>query len=173
MHEDRVESEQFINCSDELTEAVNPFAPQKKSRPAHPGSLHRTAHPSRLPDRAFPPLWKTGVQVCRRTGAWSQVLPLRQLSHSETTAAVRSRAVPRTGHAIPGELSEAEESPRGRLRHQSRTAAKESGPVGHGWPARQGNLHRCRGHRSSTRPDAALSSGRGERSRDRSRGGRR
>ena len=173
MREDRIESEQSIDCTDEPTEAFSRFAPEKKSRPTRPGSFHRSTHPSGLSDRALPPLRETGLQVRRWAGTWSQVLPLRQLSRSETTAAVCPGAVPRTGQPIPGQLSEAEEPPREHLRHQPRTAAKENGAVGDGCLAHQNHLGRCRGHRNRTRPDAALSSSRGQGLRDRSRGGHR
>ena len=173
MRRNQVESDQSLDCSDGLESEIDSLSPHKKSLAAQPGSFHRSAHPPRFSHRTVPPLWQTRMQVRTRPGAWSQVLPVCQLSRSQTTARLRSRAVPEASHPVPRELPETEDPPRRHLRHQSRTATEEGGAVTDGWLTHEGYHRRCPGHRNHTRRDAARSSRHGRGLRDRSTGGHR
>ncbi len=131
MHKALVESVQFINCTDEPTGKIDNLLTKKANLPPHPGSRYRPPHPPWLSHRTLHPLWKTRMQV--RTGLWSwpQVLPVRQLSRSETPARLRSSAIPETRCTVSRQLPKTENPHRNHLRHQSGTPAKEGRVLNH------------------------------------------
>ena len=113
---------------------------------------------ARLAHRALQALWQTGLQVCRRPRAWSQVLPIRELSRPPAANGLRAASRLRRRHGTPGELSPRPRDHRGDLRDQPRTIAPPRGALrGAGEPvvsvARQ--LHRSaigrRTHRQHAR----------------------
>ena len=169
MSTDAVISEQFINCTDESTRRIECVLTQKKSLPPQTRGLRRSAHPPRFPHRTLPPLRKTRVQMLSGPWSWPQVLPVCQLSQSETPAGLCPPAVAQPRRAITRQLTDTENPPRKYLRHQSRAPSKKRGALTGGWL----DPHRCWSSCNLTRQYAAKSLNHGQRLRDRFTGGRR
>ena len=171
MFTDPVISVQSINCTDEPTKEISCFLAQKKKLPPHTGRRHRSAYPPRLSHRTLPPLRKAGVQVRKGPRSWPQVLPVCQLSQSETPATLHPAAVPESSRAISRQLPETEDPPGKHLRNQSGTPSKKGGALADGWLTHRWHPHRCRSCRNHTRQYAPKSLGCGQELRDRSTGG--
>jgi hypothetical protein len=86
-------------------------------------------HPAWLAYRALQALWQARLQVCRRSGARSQVLPFGKLSGLSTTHGLCAAGVLRSDHRIPRQLPTNPRDLRGDLRDQPRTTTASRGAL--------------------------------------------
>jgi hypothetical protein len=86
-------------------------------------------HPAWLAYRALQALWQARLQVCRRSGARSQVLPVGKLSGLSTTHGLCAAGVLRPSHRIPRQLPTNPRDFRGNLRDQPRTITASRGAL--------------------------------------------
>ena len=163
-------SVQFINCTDEIADKVYLFSSDPKKFPAQTGRLSRSAPAARFAHRAIHPMRKARVQVRGRPRTRTQILPLRQLSRSQTPARLYPPAVPQACPQIPGQLPETQGFTGADLRHQSRTSAKKGGTVT-GARISRPCRNRCGRRRDDSRQHASESPGREPNSAYRSKGG--
>ena len=163
-------SGQLINCSDEVAHAVHLFSSNPKKFPAQTGLLSRSAPAPRFAHRALHPMRKARVQVRGRPRTRTQILPLRQLSRSQTPARLYPSAVPQGCPQIPGQLPETQGFTGTNLRYQPRTSAKKGGTVT-GARISRPYRNRCGRCRDDSRQHASESPGREPNSAYRSMGG--
>ena len=125
-------SVQFYNCSENVQRKINSLFAKKTYYPAQTACLRRCTHLTRLSDRTLYPLWETGMQVCKRSWPWPQVLPVCQLPWAQAGARLCTPKVSQTGGRISDQLSESKTNLGGDLQHQpralttQRTVVKES-----------------------------------------------
>ena len=86
---------------------------------------HRFTDPAGLFDPTLHPLWETRLQVRRDSRAWSQILPVGQLSRPQARAGLYSAELPQAGKPIRRQLPEGQANLRGDLQYQSRAPATE------------------------------------------------
>ena len=78
---------------------------------------------ARLTHRTLQALRQTWLQMCKRSGSWTQALSLHQSHRRASSDGLRSSSVQRTGSPIPGQLPTHPCDPRRVGCHQSRTVA--------------------------------------------------
>jgi hypothetical protein len=86
----------------------------------------------RLAHRALQTLRQTGMQVCRRSRPWSQVLPLGKLPRLATANGLRSASASCPGSRMSRQLPPGPDHRGGDLRDQPRTAAPPRGAIASG-----------------------------------------
>jgi len=99
--------------------------PQAASAQAATSGLH----PSRFLDRALQALRQSQLQVRRRAGTRTQVLPFGELSRIVAEDGLRCPGQLRAGQREPGQLHPDSRDPGTNLRDQSRTAASARAAV--------------------------------------------
>jgi len=154
----RLESDQLYTWSDICArENLFRFAKTSSVSSAATASTHR--YPPGLAHRALQTVWQTRLQVCQRSGARSQVLPVGKLSGLSTSHGLCAARVLRSGRRIPRQLSTNPRDFRGNLRDQPRTTAASRGAL----RSRDGRRTFCV-HRTVGNGDGRRSSGQHARS---------
>jgi hypothetical protein len=91
--------------------------------PAAPG------HSARLPHRALQTLWQAGMQMCRRSWPWAQVLSFSELSGVAAANGICAARLLRADHRVRCQLSPGSRTPRGDLRDQPRASTAPRGAL--------------------------------------------
>ena len=104
--------------------------------------------------RALQALWEAGLQVCPRTWARTQVLPLGEPLRGTAPHGVCPRRRSRRGRSLARELPPRARNPRGGLRDQPRALAPQRGA----WLSAREICHydRHRGHRDPHGPHGSV-----------------
>src|SRR6478672_9803244 len=132
----QIDSDQLYTWSDNCArENLFRFAKTPTISPAAAAPTHRD--PPWLAHRALQTVWQARLQVCRRPGARSQVLPIGKLSRFSTSHGLCAARVLRSDHRVPCQLPANPRDLRADLRDQSRTIA-----------AARGALRSCDGRRT-------------------------
>jgi len=136
----QVRSDQLYTWSDNCArENLFRFAKTPTISSATAAPTHRD--PPWLAHRALQTVWQARLQVCRRSGARSQVLPVGKLSRFSTSHGLCAARVLRSDHRVPCQLPANPRDLRGNLRDQPRTIA-----------AARGALRSCDGRRTISVP---------------------
>lgn len=153
MYSPQVESDQLYTWSDICAqENLFGFAKTPPISSAATPSTHRD--PPWLAHRALQTMRQTGLQVCQRSGARAQVLPVGQLSGLSTSHGLCAAGVLRSGDPIPRQLPTNPRDFRGNLRDQPRAIAASRGAL----RSRDGRGAFC-GHRTVANGDWRRCSG--------------
>lgn len=128
MYSSPVESDQLYTWSDICArENLFRFAKTPPISSAATAPTHRD--PPWLAHRALQTLWQARLQVCQRSGARSQVLPVGKLSGLSTSHGLCAARVLRSDHRIPRQLPTNPPDFRGNLRDQPSTIAASRGAL--------------------------------------------
>jgi hypothetical protein len=123
-----VESDQLYTWSDIC--ARENFFRLAKTPPISSAAIAPTHRdPPWLAYRALQTVWQARLQVCRRSGARSQVLPVGKLSGLSTSHGLCTTRVLRSGHRVPRQLPTNARDFRGNLRDQPRTITASRGAL--------------------------------------------
>lgn len=125
MIKDDIKSVQLINCTEKFEQKIYNIFTQKKKNPFQTHFFHRFKDPARFSDQTLHSLWKAGMQMCRWTRPWPQILSLRQPTWPQARTRLCTSKIPGTSQAISGQLSENKAPPRRDLHHQSRALTTE------------------------------------------------
>ena len=96
-------SDQLYDWSERLARNLFGYAAEAKSCACAPPTLVEGA-PARFSDRALQTLWETRMQMCRRVGTWSEVLPLCEHLWSTPHDGIRSARLSGRRHRVAGQL---------------------------------------------------------------------
>ncbi len=118
-------SVQFINGTDYDRRKTNSILMQKKNYPIETPCFRRFTDPARLFDRTIYSLWKTRMQVRRRSRSRPQILSIRQLSRTQAGTSLCTPEVRGSSKSISGQLQKNKKYIRGDLQHQSRAFTTE------------------------------------------------
>jgi len=162
-----VQSDQLYTWSD-ICARENLFRLAKTPPISSAATAPTHRDPPWLAHRALQTVWQARLQVCRRSGARSQVLPVSKLSGLSTSHGLCAARVLRSGHRIPRQLSTNPRDFRGNLRDQPRTIAASRGALRSRDGRRTFCLHRSVGNGNRRRsPSQYARSLAGQRSLDR------
>lgn len=115
-------SDQFYNWSDEYAKRIRRCASEKaqySGSPAAPAAID----PARFPDRAIQAVRQAGMQMCRGSRTWPQVLPVDKLPGPAAEDGLCAAGGGRPGSGVSGQLSANARASGADLRDQSRVAA--------------------------------------------------
>ena len=126
--QDGIQSDQLYTWSDEYTHRTRCCASQTPRRP-RASAAAPSIDPARLSDRAIQAMWQAGMQMRRRSRAWTQVLSVGELSRPAPADGLRASGGLRASFGVPCQLSaDARDSGRD-LRDQPRVAAPPRGAL--------------------------------------------
>lgn len=124
----QIKSDQLYTWSD-ICAQENLFRFTKTQTVSSAATSRTHRDPSWLTHRALQAVWQARLQVCRRSGARSQVLPIGKLSRLSTSHGLRTARVLRSDHRVSCQLPANPRDFRGNLRDQPRTIAAARGAL--------------------------------------------
>lgn len=117
-------SDQLYDWSERLGRALIGNAAEATSCACAPPTLVEGA-PARFSDRALQALWQARMQMCRRAGTWSEVLPFCEHPWSTPRDGIRSARLSGRCHRVVGQLPTGTPDHPRDLRHQSGASASQ------------------------------------------------
>lgn len=121
-------SDQLYTWSDEDTNRTSCCASQTPQRPCA-SAASPSICPARLFNREIQAMRQAGMQMCRRSRAWTQVLSFGELSGPASTDGLRAPGGSWTGFGVSRQLSADTRDSRRDLRDQPRVAASPRGAL--------------------------------------------
>jgi len=124
----RLQSDQLYTWSDENAKTIDRCLAQTPSNAAAPTATAR-CHPAWLSHRALQTLWQAGMQVCRWSRSWSQVLSFGELPGPAAADGLCATGTLRADLRVPGQLPASSRAFRTDLRDQPRTVTPPRGAL--------------------------------------------
>jgi hypothetical protein len=121
-------SDQFYTWSDEYTKRIRCRAaktPQRSCAPTSPAEIDL----ARLPHRAVQTVRQVGMQVCRWSRTWAEVLSVGELSRAATANGLRAPGCLWANCGVSRQLSPEPRDSGNDLRDQPRTSAPPRGAL--------------------------------------------
>jgi hypothetical protein len=124
----RIESDQLYTWSDKNGKRACCHI-EKTSADASASTAPAEVNPPRLADRALQTLWQAGLQMCRRSRPWPEVLPFGEPSGLAAANGLCAAGVSRPDCRVRCQLPPSPRNLRSDFRDQPRTVAPPGGAL--------------------------------------------
>jgi hypothetical protein len=135
-------SEQLYDCSEYIIRSLDRISETEAQPLAQKNSPSNTSSEG-LHHQAVQTLWKTWMQMRRRTRPWTEILFIGQFPRRTAKVGIHSQCLPGTSRIVSDRLSPAARDDRGDLHHQLGVVASKSTFVRSPLASRRRTLIRC------------------------------